>query len=272
MDNIIKSVNARIVSTEPIINEPPPKELPPDDPAEESRDPQAKAPTREELEAEYEQKKKRLRREHEKRMEEAELRAEKLLESANAEAEAIREAARIESERDAAERKAEAERQGYGEGLQKAEAEMEELFSRAQAEIDDTLSGAFAEKEAILKSCENEIFSLSIQIAEKILDMELDRNDAAFLSLAQKALLSTGGEKHVTLRVNPSEYVRFFKTREISMNTKRGTVTATVENDPSVEFSGLLIETDSGDVDAGLKTQLSQIENELRDIAGESHD
>jgi len=154
-------------------------------------------------------------------------------------------------------------REAYKEGLEKAAREVEALMARAQAEIDRTLEEARRQHSAMMDNLEPRIFKLALEVAEKILGYELDHNDNAFLSMLKQALGSVKSDDHVKLRVNPSEYVRFFKSREVTLHTQNGSLKAEVINDPTVGFGGCLIETESGAIDAGVDAQLDQIGRNL---------
>ena len=188
------------------------------------------------------------RLERDRIMREAEIEAQKLIESVHAQAEEYRRQVREE-----------AVRQGMKEGLEKAAQDVAGILGRAEEECGELLERACGEREAILAEVEPEIFSLSIKIASKILNCELDRNESAYMDMVKKALASVKFDSNVTLRVNPGEYVRFFKAREVTLHTPAGVVHASVLSDPMVEFNGCRIETDMGNVGAGASDQLLQI-------------
>ena len=155
------------------------------------------------------------------------------------------------------------EKEAYTQGIDHAGHEMEQLFARAQNEIDETIRKAYEQRDAMMDNLEPRIFKLALEIAEKILGYELDHSENAFLSMLRQALDSVKNESHVTLRVSSNEYVRFFKSHEVTMHTQSGTIKADVVNDPAVGFGGCLIETESGAIDAGVKAQLAQIARNL---------
>ncbi|MDR0381184.1 MAG: hypothetical protein LBH86_04235 [Oscillospiraceae bacterium] len=174
---------------------------------------------------------------------------------------ARREAAALvaEAERAAASLRASAQEDGFKKGLEAARDEVFALLNRAQTDADDIVKQAEAERAASLEQMETRILKLSLEVAKKILGYELDHNESAFLSMLRTALAGVKAETHVTLRVNPSEYVRFFKAREVTMHTPTGSLTADVVNDPTVGYGGCLIETESGAIDAGAAAQVAQI-------------
>ncbi len=178
-----------------------------------------------------------------------------LLEDARNEAAAIRQKAK----REVSELRRRSEEEGFEKGLSRAQNEILELLESAQKEADAVLTEANMERDRVARDMEPQLFRLALDIAEKILGYELESNDGAFLSMLRQALASVKSETKATLRVNPSEYVRFFKSREVNIHTPGGTIAASVVNDPTVGYGGCLIETESGVVDAGVTAQLSQI-------------
>ncbi|MDR1157879.1 MAG: hypothetical protein LBK75_06170 [Oscillospiraceae bacterium] len=165
----------------------------------------------------------------------------------------------IEAEHAASTLRASAQEDGFKKGLEAAQDEVSGLLARAQADADDLLKQAEAERTASLERMEPRLLALSLDVAKKVLGYELDHNESAFLSMLRTALAGVKAETHVTLRVNPSEYVRFFKAREVTMHTPTGSLTANVVNDPTVGYGGCLIETESGAIDAGAAAQVEQI-------------
>jgi len=153
--------------------------------------------------------------------------------------------------------------EAYRQGLAQAQTEIGDLFSQAQTDIDAILREANRMSEELLDDLEPRIFKLALEVAEKILGYELDHNESAFMSMLKEALGNVKNEKRVTLRVNPSEYVRFFKSSEATIHTRNGSLKADVVNDPTIDYAGCLIETESGGIDAGVGAQLAQIGKNL---------
>ena len=168
-----------------------------------------------------------------------------------------------QAEREAGALRERIRQEAYRQGLEQAAQETAELLARGQAEIDEILREAHRQRDATLDSLEPRIFKLALETAEKIMGYELDHNEKAFLSMLSQALTSVKNESRVTLRVNPGEYVRFFKSREVTMHTPNGALKAEVVSDPTVGYGGCVIETESGDIDAGAAAQLSQIQRNL---------
>ncbi len=262
MSRIIKSPFANVTSTRPIILRP--EKRPGAAPQDDGAGTQDMAPeslfdkTRRECDEMLKkagEKAEEARREAESAaqerdriMRETEIEARKLIDSVHGQAEEYRKQVREE-----------AERQGRREGMEQAAADVAEIIKKAEEECAALILKASEERDAVFSGIEPEIFKLSVRIASKILNYELDRNESAYMEMVKKALSGVKFDSNVTLRVNPGEYVRFFKARDVTLHTPTGAVHSSVVSDPMVEFNGCRIETDMGNVSAGVGDQLSQI-------------
>ena len=159
---------------------------------------------------------------------------------------------------------------GFADGVEKTERALEDLLREGQDSVDKALADAYAERDRLLMEMEPKIYRLALDVAEKILGMELDSNNAAFLSLVTTALNVIQCETRVTLRVNAEEHIGPFRSKaETRLKTERGSVEADIVTDMGIQPHGCLIETGNGTVDASADAQLEQI---ARNMGIESYD
>ncbi len=190
-------------------------------------------------------------------MEDARQKARSLVDEAARDAETIRETAREEGRRRGS-------TEGYQEGFLQAGQELESLLKQGQDEVDAVLREAYEIQGRQMSDMEPELYRLALDIAEKILGYELEHNSEAFLSIVRKAVDTMQCEAHATLHINAEEYIGAFRSRDsVRLKTGKGSVTADVMIDPSVEAGGCLIETENNMADASPSTQLSQIAQNL---------
>lgn len=149
-------------------------------------------------------------------------------------------------------------REGYDEGAKKAEAEKLAAVARLAevgAAITDTLDG---EKQALFEQATEFAFS----IAEKIVNTALDRNDEIFVSMLENAATRLRAEDKKRLKVGPREYRIAQKYSEIIHASVHGM--ADFEIEQKGDDGSMLLESVSGSVDAGVRTQI----NRARLLAG----
>lgn len=161
---------------------------------------------------------------------------------------------------------AEAER-GRQALLEDAQAEVERWIEAAVADggeegqaqaqhMRDELAGLEAR---MLKEVEGEVVRTAIKIAHEILLAELQLRDDAVVDVAVTALMAAKNARDINLRVHPrnAEALRQHKTRLVSNLTRAKDVE--IREDRRVKPGGVLIETESGVIDAQLETQLEEI-------------
>jgi len=153
---------------------------------------------------------------------------------------------------------------GVSEGAGRAENALEGLLREGQDEVDRVLAAAFAERDKLLDDMEPKILRLSLDIAQKIIQLELDQNDQAFLSLVAAALDVIKCESRVTLRINAEQHTGTFRSRAAAqIKTAQGSIEADIVTDLGIEPNGCLIENGNGTVDASVGAQLEQIGRNL---------
>jgi flagellar assembly protein FliH len=186
-------------------------------------------------------------------------------------ADAREQAAReLERARDEAERmRGGAVSEGFNQGRQDARLEVADILEQARARAQDVMTKAEQERREIIAAAEPKLYNLALDIAEKILRIELDRSDEAYMSLLGAALSRVKADGTVTVRVGAEDFTRYFDSKDKArLQTDTGIVEADVRVDLSVESGGCLIETESGVVDATVTTQIAQIAKGLG-IGGE---
>jgi len=161
---------------------------------------------------------------------------------------------------------AEAER-GRQRMLDDARAEVERQVAEANAEggdegqaqaqhMRDEIAGLEAR---MLKEVEGEVVRTAIRVAQEILVAELAMREDAIIDIAITALSAAKTAKEINLRVHPrdAKILRPAKDRLVSNLTRARDLE--IREDRRVKQGGVLIETESGVIDAQLETQLEEI-------------
>ncbi|MDI6870348.1 MAG: FliH/SctL family protein [Bacillota bacterium] len=189
---------------------------------------------------------------------EAEAEAERLLDEARTRAARLLEEARHEGYQAGFR---EGEERGLAEGRAKAEAEMEAAVKQAMK----VLTAAVHEKARLVASSREDVLKIVRRVAEKIIRAEV-RLDPAVVERAIDASLRLVTERsQVLVRVSPEDLAR---AREgVPHFLKYFTPSAVVEvcADPRLTPGGCLIETNGGNIDAQLETQLEEALGKLEE-------
>lgn len=175
--------------------------------------------------------------------------AEALLAASRAEAERIRQAARLDADR--------IREEARREGLAAVEAEAQDrFFAITEASINQ------------LARTEERIISLAIDIARRIIG-DLPDHEAAE-RLARAALRRAAGSGMVRLRVAPAHAAMLRERVSALLTEGRSRLDIVVTDDPTINDTGCILETDAGMLDATIESQLAAIERHLRASLGEA--
>lgn len=186
----------------------------------------------------------------------AQTEAERLLAEAREEADALREEAR---------------QQGYQEGYRAGEARgAEEGRDRAEAELEGAvkeamkvLTAAVHERTSIVAGSKDDVLKVVRRVAEKIIRTEV-RLDPEVTERAVEAGLRLVAERsQVLVRVHPDDLERARAGIPGFLRYFTPSTVLEVCGDPRVAPGGCLIETNAGNIDAQLETQLEEVMGQL---------
>jgi len=183
--------------------------------------------------------------------------------------EAGRKAAELEAE--AGERAAalveEARKKGFAEGRdegwREGKAEAERLVQR----LHSILAKAIEKRSDIITQSEAQIVHLILQIAKKVVKVISENQKNIVINNALQALRKLKSKSDVVIRVNlldvnlTTEHAR--EIVELIENVK----SVSVLEDSTVDRGGCVIETDFGEIDARISSQLREIEERILEIA-----
>ncbi len=157
-----------------------------------------------------------------------------------------------------------AHKQGYQAGLETAR---EEIHNRLET-LRRLVLNALEEKKRIIEAAETELIGLSTKIAEKIINQEVTTNPKVVAGIAKRAIELVVDREQVIIRVNPIDREMIRSYKEELLNSADGISNIQVVADQRVERGGCVIETNSGNVDAQLTSQLTQIKGSLQGAIG----
>lgn len=153
---------------------------------------------------------------------------------------------------------------GLSEGNLKGEAFLEEakiLCQRYQEEYNN-----FFEKS------QEEIVTLAITIAEKILKREIQSNQKSLYPIIKESLKNCPYKNNVLIQVSPEDF-HFMSENLEDLNTELGNAfEITLIPNPLRERGFLFIETPSGQINASIDTQLKNLKEHLMKVAEKKYE
>lgn len=147
-------------------------------------------------------------------------------------------------------------REGEAAGKQQASAELKPVLDRLARSINE-LAGVRAK---VRRETEADLVSLAIAIARRILRREIAIDPDAVQGLVKAALEKVQARDICKLRVHP-DHLSLIRKHVEAVGASRADLTA----DSSLQPGDLIIETQRGDLDASIETQLREIERGFTD-------
>jgi flagellar assembly protein FliH len=152
---------------------------------------------------------------------------------------------------------------GREEGFQEGRREVERLVDTLQKII----SGAIDKRNEIIQESETQVINLVLLIAKKVIKVISENQRNVVINNVVQALRKLKSRGDVVIRVNladvelTSEHINDF------MKMVENVKSVTVLEDSSVDRGGCIIETDFGQIDARISSQLHEIEEKIVELA-----
>lgn len=152
---------------------------------------------------------------------------------------------------------------GKDEGYEQGRAEVQRLVAQIHSIIGHTLE----KRNEIIDESETQIINLVLLIVKKVIKVISENQKNVVINNVIQALRKLKSRGEVIIRVNledvklTSEHVKDF------MNMVGSVRSITVVEDASVDRGGCVLETDFGEIDARISSQLHEIEEKILDMA-----
>jgi len=209
-------------------------------------------------------------REIEQKLHEAEKSASEVIEQAKAEAQEILEQAHGEKEEIQNKAKDQGFEKGYQEGhqegFQAGELKGYEEEKTYIQEAKDIKKQAYIDRDTLAKELEESIIDLSIKAIEKVIEKELEKDHELLLKLIGNGLKKSTYTETLIIRVSEEDFDLIDVNKNKIYMMTEGIDDIQIKVDHSFQKNEIIIETQSGTINAGLKTQIEQIHKAFKDL------
>jgi flagellar assembly protein FliH len=153
--------------------------------------------------------------------------------------------------------------EGREEGYKEGSAEVERLVGRLHVILDRAMD----KRAEILAETEAQVVELVLLVAKKVVKVISENQKSVVVQNIQQALRKLKTKSDVIVRVNladlqlATEHVKDFV--QMTENAKK----LQIIEDSTVDRGGCVIETDFGEIDARIASQLSELEERILDVA-----
>lgn len=177
------------------------------------------------------------------------------------------EAARIleQAAREAEACKARAEEQAVAQ----VQARYEEEIKTLRQEVQKAAEGFAKEKEELFKGMETRLLDVCFKIAESIVHYELDKGEAAYLSIIHNALGMLRSDEAAVLHMPPVGYERIFGGKENAALALMNERQVKVVKDVNVAEGDCFVSSEHGGMRAGVQTQTARLREAVLQKWGE---
>jgi len=154
-------------------------------------------------------------------------------------------------------------KEGKEEGFSEGKAEVDRLIERTQT----VLERAQDKRGEILSETEKEIVSLVLLISRKVIKVLSENQKDIIVSNVIEALRKVKAKGNVIIRVNLADLQLATEHKQDFIRLMEGVKSIQVVEDSSVDQGGCIIETDFGEIDARIASQLAELENKILEIS-----
>lgn len=160
-----------------------------------------------------------------------------------------------------------AKQDGYKEGKAKGEKELAELIKSETEKARIVFTSLERYKQNLYSELQDNVLQLSFDIAEKIVNTALQRDDKIYVGIVKKAILELKGSEKFVLRVGQEEYERLFKNGTQWLQDETGCAPFDVICDIQMGEGGCILESSDAVINASTKMQLGRIKHLLDEKA-----
>ncbi|PLS01461.1 FliH/SctL family protein [Neobacillus cucumis] len=149
--------------------------------------------------------------------------------------------------------------EGYDQGRQTAETDYSSKVQLAK----EILAKAYKEKEEIIHEAEPFVIELSVQIASKIIQKELETKPEVLIEMIKQNLVYSNERSMISICVSPEDFSFVQAQRNQLLEMLEGQIEVKILPEHSIEKGGCVIRTSYGSIDARLDVQLKEIKQAL---------
>ena len=155
---------------------------------------------------------------------------------------------------------------GIAEGVERhtQETEQEQVALRESiANSLQTLDGAAQKFQAQVSSFEKELSAIAVDIAKEVIVAEVSQNSSRIaLSLAQSLIENVQEASKVVIKLNPEDY-------EFVASSFEGEKKIKIESDKAIAPGGVVIASDSGNIDGNVMCRFQTLKRSILDHQGQ---
>ena len=156
---------------------------------------------------------------------------------------------------------------GYKEGREAGYEEGKAEVSRLVENLNRIITAAIEKRNEIVSESETQVINLVLLIAKKVIKVISENQKNVVINNVVQALRKLKSRGEVIIRVNLSDLELTSEHVNDFLQMVENVKSVTVLEDSSVDRGGCIIETDFGQIDARISSQLHEIEEKIVELA-----
>ena len=161
--------------------------------------------------------------------------------------------------------KSEARLEGYDSGMADAAEKIAEITAAQNQEARALIEEIAGYRDKLYQQLHESVLPLAMDIAEKIINIQLQKDDRVYMEIAKKAVLGLKKSDDFMLRVGRGEFDKYFRDGGQWLREETDCGDFEVVCDPGLEAGSLVIESDDEVVNAGIAMQLEKAREYLKE-------
>lgn len=195
-------------------------------------------------------------------IEEVESEKNQILQEANEEKDALIEGAESRVEEIQQEAHSEGYNLGYEDSFNKSQEHLDHLFSNIQSIADYLLE----RRQEILKDSQGQLLAILLSAIRKIIYKLSETQEDLIIKTLNEAFSRVSTQTDIVLRINPLDFNLVEEWTPKLQEHFKNLTSIKVFEDSKVQRGGCLVETDFGEIDARIATQISRLEERILEI------
>ncbi|MEI6387236.1 MAG: flagellar assembly protein FliH [Spirochaetota bacterium] len=152
---------------------------------------------------------------------------------------------------------------GRDEGFKEGVTEVERLVTRIHVILDR----AMEKRAEILEQAETQVVELVLLVARKVVKVISENQKSVVVQNIQQALRKLNTKADVVVRVNLADLELTTSHIKDFVQMAENAKNLTVVEDTTIDRGGCIIETDFGEIDARISSQLSELEDRILEVS-----
>ncbi|WP_052345778.1 flagellar assembly protein FliH [Paucisalibacillus sp. EB02] len=160
----------------------------------------------------------------------------------------------------------EAKEEGYRDGFSKGRNESVDQYQHLIEQANSIIAASKIDYQSTIERSEEAILILGIQVAERIMKLELENRPESFVPIVKEAILSIKDQRELSIFLHPDNYEYVLAQKNELEKVLESKAELSIYVNERLEVGSCVIEHPFGKIDASIDAQLNQIQQVLHEI------